>query len=219
MLRPFHCAERGVELASGQAVAVLSTPSETSCILAFFGWDMTPPSTTVPTPIHDQQVPSSSRGLLMCSLCQRQVPTWTFLSSTTPSRSLDPSGTRQHQARPFDVLREHRTHCPYVVKTTPSPSLAPLSIPYTQEGEPDTWDIALSPSMELLEGWRVHLNILLRSKWRRMSEYSSLGRIQGGTVHGSGDDPIGGIIETVRTQHGGVSPCFLDQLLHLICFL
>jgi len=186
----------------GQAIEVSSAPSETSCILAFLGWDMTPPSTAINT----HQMSSPLRGLLTCSLCQRQVPTWNFFSPAILSRSLDSSGSRQHQTRAFDVLREHRTHCPYVVKATPSPSLAPMSIPNTHNAERDVQDMALSPSMVLLEGWRVHLNILLRSEWRRTSEYASLGRIQGSPVGELGENPVGGIIETVRTRHGGVSP-------------
>lgn len=214
MPRPFQCTERGGEPPSGQVVAVSSAPSETSCILAFFGWDMTPPftallSTSLPSATNDHQSSSSSRGLLLCSLCQRQIPTWNFLTPTTANESLNFTGARQHRTRAFDVLREHRTHCPYVVKTTPSPSLAPVSMPYARKGEPEVWSIALSPSMELLEGWRAHLNILLRSEWRRMSEYASIGGIQGNIVEGLGGKPVGGVIEIVRTQHGGVSPCIL----------
>jgi len=79
-------------------------------------------------------------------------------------------------------------------------------MPYARNGEPDVWDMALSPSMDLLEGWRAHLDILLRSEWRRMTEYASLGGIQGNTVEGSGEKPVGGVVEIVRTQHGGVGP-------------
>jgi len=211
MLRPFQCAVQGGEHPSDQAVAVSSAPSETSCILAFFGWDITPPPTalpptSLPTAINDYQMSSRSRGLLVCSLCQRQIPTWHFLSSTIAKQSLDLSSIRQHRARAFDVLREHRTHCPYIVKTAPSPSLAPVSVSYTNKGEPDVRDTALSSSMELLEGWRAHLNILLRSEWRIMSDYAPLGGTQGNIVAGSGEKPVGGVVEIVRTQHGGVSP-------------
>lgn len=211
MLRLFQCTEQGGEPPSGHAVTVSDVPSETSCILAFFGWDTISPSmallsTGPPTAVNEHQLASPSRGLMVCSLCQRQIPIWNFVSSTTANRPMDSSGTRQHRARAFDVLREHRTHCPYVVKTTPSPSLAPVSIPYTRNGEANVWDMALSPSMELLEGWRAHLNILLRSDWRRISEYASLGGKQGNIGEGSGEKPIGGVVSTVRTQHGGVSP-------------
>lgn len=211
MLRPSQCTEQGGGPPPGHAVTVSGVPSETSCILAFFGWDTTSPSMTLlstgpPTAINEHQFCSPSRGLLVCSLCQRQIPTWNFVSSATGNRSTDFSGTRQHRSRAFDVLREHRTHCPYVVRTTPSPSLAPVSIPYTRNGEADVWDMALSPSMELLEGWRAHLNILLRSDWRRISEYPSLGGIQGNIGEGSGEKPVGGVVDIVRTQHGGVSP-------------
>lgn len=221
MFHPFHCAEQGSETPSGQAIDVSSPPSETSCILAFFGWDMISPSTTSPSMSHlaainDRQVSPSSRRLLICSLCQRQIPTWNFYS-TTPSRSLNPGSTRQHQTRAFDVLREHRTHCPYVVKATPSPSLAPMSMPNAHGAEHGFWDMALSPSMVLLEGWRVHLNILLRSGSRRTLEYPSLGQIQGNQVRGLGDHPVRGIIETVRTQHGGVSPLNFDNLFTNDC--
>ena len=74
------------------------------------------------------------------------------------------------------------------------------------EAGSDVQDMALSPSMVLLEGWRVHLNTLLRSEWRRTSEYALLGQMQGNPAGGLGENPVGGIIEIVRTQHGGVSP-------------
>jgi hypothetical protein len=169
---------------------------------------MTPPSTTplsvdLRTGTNDTSVPSPSRGLLACSLCQRQIPTWHFLPSTAPSRPLGSSGTRPHQLRAFDALREHRTHCPYVVKTTFSPSLALTSMPSIQKGGSDIWEMALSTSMVLLEGWRVHLNILVRYEQRKMLEYASVRGVEGNTDE---ENPAGGIIETVRTQHGGVSP-------------
>jgi Rsm1-like len=207
MLRPLQSAEQSAGLPSGHTMAVLSTPPEISCILAFFGWDVASPLTTPPSmnllaAANDPQV-SPSHGLLMCALCQRQIATWNFPSSTMSHQSLGSDNARQHQTRTFDVLREHRTHCPYVVKATLSPFLAPMSVPYVHEGAPDIRDMALNPSMELLEGWRVHLRILLRSEWRRVSEYASLGGVQCKMVE---ENPVGRIIETVRTQYGAVCP-------------
>lgn len=56
--------------------------------------------------------------LVTCILCQRRVGLWAF----APLSDSDQPRTGRRQ---FDLLQEHRSYCPFVVKSTvvPSPSV------------------------------------------------------------------------------------------------
>ncbi|KAH7341748.1 C3HC zinc finger-like-domain-containing protein [Rhizoctonia solani] len=98
--------------------------------------------------------------MIQCALCQRRVGLWTFVSPVPPSQlpselvtgeSVVPAVVRTPPSpspRPLDVLREHRTFCPYVIRTTP------LTIPNDEE-----------PSTEV-EGWKAIIGIICRSQRR-----------------------------------------------------
>ncbi|QRV75073.1 C3HC zinc finger-like protein [Ceratobasidium sp. AG-Ba] len=98
----------------------------------------------------------SKDEMVYCSLCQRRVGLWAFLSPSfmvppdnPPPGSGDepiPTVIKSAPARTLDVLREHRSFCPYVIRTTP------LTIPSNDD-----------PSTEV-EGWKAILGIILRSK-------------------------------------------------------
>ncbi|KAG8740453.1 hypothetical protein FRC12_016004 [Ceratobasidium sp. 428] len=98
----------------------------------------------------------SKDDMIYCSLCQRRVGLWAFIApASTPPTDHPPSGsgdsaipviTKTPPTRTLDVLREHRSFCPYVIRTTP------LTIPNDEE-----------PSTEV-EGWKAILGIILRSK-------------------------------------------------------
>ncbi|KAL5504270.1 hypothetical protein ACEPAH_8344 [Sanghuangporus vaninii] len=71
---------------------------------------------------------------LHCSLCQRRVGLWTFKGSDdTPSLASpipsNPPSTTKTTSRQFDLLKEHRSYCPYVVRSTAVPSLSSLVNP------------------------------------------------------------------------------------------
>ncbi|KAG8740734.1 hypothetical protein FRC10_003939 [Ceratobasidium sp. 414] len=98
----------------------------------------------------------SKDDMIYCSLCQRRVGLWAFTApAPTPPTDNPPSGPGEGSVpiviktpptRTLDVLREHRSFCPYVIRTTP------VTIPSDEE-----------PSTEV-EGWKAILGIILRSK-------------------------------------------------------
>lgn len=140
-----------------------------------------PPS--APTP----RTPNTSRdtSLLHCALCQRRVGLWAFGPPTPrPSFPTPPTGegslaqlhVPQPVARPkrqFDLLKEHRAYCPYVVKSTILPSLPgpSSSIPNARMSNPSLTQLN-NYNAGAVEGWRAVLSVLLRygaSQRQRMS--------------------------------------------------
>ncbi|KAG6888831.1 hypothetical protein C0995_005706 [Termitomyces sp. Mi166 len=127
--------------------------------------------------------------ILHCTLCQRRVGLWAFCpesstSTTEPRR--DPVNTDATMStpnptsvptissknsttqRPFDVLKEHRAYCPYVVRSTIVPT---LPVPITSGAAASVSSISLSRSNSIsainnqdaaLEGWRAVLTVVLR---------------------------------------------------------
>ncbi|KAJ7903640.1 hypothetical protein B0H14DRAFT_3079749 [Mycena olivaceomarginata] len=98
-------------------------------------------------------------SLLHCALCQRRVGLWAFAPPTDPSTPPRPRPGGQARApapqRHFDLLKEHRSFCPYVVRSTLVPSLpseAPSVSTSTING----------PPAGVLEGWRAVLAVVLR---------------------------------------------------------
>ncbi|KAG0705744.1 C3HC zinc finger-like-domain-containing protein [Suillus ampliporus] len=93
-------------------------------------------------------------SLLHCSLCQRRVGLWAFTPQSAPlpqDRSSPPlSSTKE---RHFDVLNEHRSYCPYVVRSTVVPK---LPMPPTPPVSAD------APADGAIEGWRAVLTVVLR---------------------------------------------------------
>ncbi|CAE6381908.1 unnamed protein product [Rhizoctonia solani] len=106
--------------------------------------------------------------MIQCALCQRRVGLWTFvppvpLAQASPElvagESTVPTVVRtppSPSSRPLDVLREHRTFCPYVIRTTP------LTIP--NDGK---------PSAEV-EGWKAIVGIISRSKRQESTGEASI---------------------------------------------
>ncbi|KAJ6544769.1 zf-C3HC-domain-containing protein [Mycena vulgaris] len=100
--------------------------------------------------ISTSALPASKRdtSLLHCALCQRRVGLWAFApppaEPSTPPALARPPIPQRH----FDLLKEHRSFCPYVVRSTVVPSL-PAPAP-------------AAPSAGVLEGWRAVLTVVLR---------------------------------------------------------
>ncbi|KDN50439.1 hypothetical protein RSAG8_00937, partial [Rhizoctonia solani AG-8 WAC10335] len=106
--------------------------------------------------------------MVQCALCQRRVGLWTFVPPVLPvqpppepvaGESTVPIIVRTPPSpspRTLDVLREHRTFCPYVMRTTP------LTIPNGEE-----------PSTEV-EGWKAIVGIISRSKRRESAGEASI---------------------------------------------
>ncbi|CCO28945.1 hypothetical protein BN14_02945 [Rhizoctonia solani AG-1 IB] len=98
--------------------------------------------------------------MIQCILCQRRVGLWAFTSSITSTQpTLEPTADEPiapmaartpppPSSRSLDVLREHRTFCPYVIRTTP------LTIPDDEASSAE------------VEGWKAIVGIISRSKRR-----------------------------------------------------
>lgn len=120
--------------------------------------------------------------LLHCTLCQRRIGLWTFLPDTiglTSGGNTDrPTSTSQKtiRQRQFDLVYEHRSYCPYVVRSTAIPTLpVPLSHPELPGSDNQYRPIQLYHD-GTMEGWRAVLTVVLRFNWgqKHISDYSIL---------------------------------------------
>jgi len=127
--------------------------------------------------------------LLQCPLCQRRVGLWAFTSppsengttheqpqapaphpgdaASPPATPAPPPPARKSlPKRQFDLLREHRSYCPYVVRSTLVPSLpSPLSNnPVYGHNRSSSTSSQLNGQIGngAVEGWRAVLTVLLR---------------------------------------------------------
>ncbi|KAJ3852318.1 zf-C3HC-domain-containing protein [Lentinula lateritia] len=147
------------------------------------------------------QAMARDTSLVHCVLCQRRVGLWAFAPPKQPSATFleaseasSPQQPRRNSSisikRQFDLLKEHRSYCPYVVRSTvvptlpSSPSVVSVSTPCTSNSH-----IRSSSSTSQLngtsgsrvgsnatEGWRAILAVVMRY---RMAQRHQLSRIQG----------------------------------------
>ncbi|KAJ3572549.1 hypothetical protein NP233_g3003 [Leucocoprinus birnbaumii] len=115
-------------------------------------------------------VPNKRDTLLHCALCQRRIGLWTFLAQTTTVKPTT-NGTANEtpittpkktvQQRDFDLLREHRSYCPYVVRSTVIPA-----IPIPPSISDSTTNISqprlTQSNSDGVEGWRAVTTMVLR---------------------------------------------------------
>ena len=199
-------------------------PDEIAVIVAFFGWDRsTPSASTTSTPGPSSRMSSglatpltstSNRVMITCQLCQRQVGLWTFSAVSKSSTPSAPSGPPKVQTgRQFDVLKEHRPHCPFVIKSTYLPT---LSLP-SKDSETST---AAAEPLPFVEGWKALMSVVSRSQWRRTAGTAnpfggppgslpatprsendiSFGVVQEDVT----SDQVSEIVRDVKSRHGGV---------------
>jgi len=112
--------------------------------------------------------------MLQCTLCQRRIGLWAFAPQPAPNESISQHSTegetetvktQVNPQRHFDLLREHRSYCPYVVRSTFIPSL-----PVPQRADPTREGLTRSNSSlahlnappGAFEGWRAALTVALR---------------------------------------------------------
>ena len=123
--------------------------------------------------------PMRDTSLLHCPLCRRRVGLWAFgpsPSTYVPTvrqnapTTRDPTETNSAQTTPkapprrqFDLLREHRSYCPYVVKSTVLPS---LPLPGKPAFAPNASTVSIASlnaqNSSAVEGWRAVLTVVLR---------------------------------------------------------
>ncbi|KAF8529869.1 C3HC zinc finger-like-domain-containing protein [Gautieria morchelliformis] len=76
-----------------------------------------------------RESPEQKDAMLQCRMCQRRIGLWAFLAPTSNnhitagSQLTTSQNTTNHPQRQLDLLREHRSYCPYVVRSTPLPPL------------------------------------------------------------------------------------------------
>ncbi|KAG8807714.1 hypothetical protein FRC17_004299, partial [Serendipita sp. 399] len=199
-------------------------PDENPAIVALFGWDLVPKtasakSTTtsgISTPVSSSRL---DKAMVNCQLCNRQVGLWSF-QSPNPSRVVSPGGTpgspHLQTTRSFDVLKEHRPHCPYVVKTTYLPVVNLSSKTASASTNPD-----LFQPLPFVEGWKARMSIISRSQWRRANTSGILSSQAGvassvpSTPITDSDSPfylgdastevdeVKEIVKDVKSRHGG----------------
>ena len=100
---------------------------------------------------------------MYCVLCQRRVGLWGYSGSeaTTPlvQDEHSASASREHQ-KEFDLVKEHRSYCPYVVCSSVVPSF-----PHSP---------AADSLGNAVEGWRAVLTVVHRyelSQRQRLSRF------------------------------------------------
>lgn len=94
--------------------------------------------------------------LLHCVLCQRRVGLWAFISPPQTNGTATSDTTRQPQRRQLDVLREHRSYCPYVVRSTVVPTM-----PAPQPSNTSRTSLSVA-GQNTIEGWRAALTVVMR---------------------------------------------------------
>ncbi|KAI0926010.1 hypothetical protein AcV5_008590 [Taiwanofungus camphoratus] len=197
-------------------------PSTLSSPLTFRSTVSTSPSRAV-----GQVKPDAT--LLHCSLCQRRVGLWAFIATSQSNgkapametRLPQANGTRSQSRRQLDVLREHRSYCPYVVRSTVLPS---MPVPSPAHARSESAASLMSPSITLfgdtsgaVEGWRALLTVVLRHGIARRQRLG-LNRVPNGrrVSHDAEDegasgraqespvevDPVEAMVTGVKTRGG-----------------
>ncbi|KAJ7178579.1 hypothetical protein C8R43DRAFT_942225 [Mycena crocata] len=186
-------------------VSSLSRPSSRPASRAGSPFPATPPGPSLSLSakslerhVHDKtrHVSAALRALSDTELTdsQRRVGLWAFAPpvepSTPPPRARAPAPQRQ-----FDLLKEHRSFCPYVVRSTVVPTL-PSEAP--------------SPSAGVLEGWRAVLTVVLRYGMGQRQRMAALRRRTGSgdsamEVDGDADTNVDGVeamVASVKSRGG-----------------
>ncbi|KAI6155701.1 C3HC zinc finger-like-domain-containing protein, partial [Pisolithus tinctorius] len=168
---------------SGSFVASVSTPAlsrASSVSRSFTDRGSTP--TPMPPPASAMGLSTSSTSakdmsLIHCPLCQRRVGLWSFATvELADESSMGEEQEQQHapltsgsrSRRAFDVVKEHRSYCPYVVRSTAVPSLPSATTSGTSN--------LPNNGGGLVEGWRAVLTVVQRhglSQRQRMSRFVS----------------------------------------------
>ncbi|KAH7915637.1 zf-C3HC-domain-containing protein [Hygrophoropsis aurantiaca] len=149
-------------------------------------------------------------SLLHCILCQRRIGLWAFTSvgqqSTAPGEGNAATPPPQRQ---FDVLKEHRSYCPYVVRSTVVPSLPVPQISAAPPMRSPSSLTQLSNSNGAMEGWRAALAVILRygmGNRQRSALSRTLSELSGVTAIGNQDqsemDGVEAMIAGVKSKGG-----------------
>ncbi|KAF8348955.1 zf-C3HC-domain-containing protein [Amanita rubescens] len=159
----------------------------------------------------NNKISSPENTLLCCPLCQRRVGLWAFAPRPTTSEhdtvaqgTANYTPTRQQQLqRPFDLLKEHRSFCPYVARSTVVPSL-PITAPSAtgpNQPNPNGHERITSASQVdagKIEGWQAVLTTVLRYGIKERLAYDAVKAMVDGVKNGGGRD----LLKYVRSLLG-----------------
>ncbi|KAG7096718.1 hypothetical protein E1B28_004132 [Marasmius oreades] len=174
------------------------------------------------------KVTARDNSLLHCTLCQRRVGLWAFMSQpSAPSQQEDdPSGAPDARPPPpkprqFDLLKEHRSYCPYVVRSTTVPTLPTMTVSTTslpaQPSRTRMGHVRSSSSTSQLpsaingpiEGWKAVLTVALRYRMVQRHQSSRRSRQMSEATTTGNDDPmdvdmdgVEAMLEGVKTRGG-----------------
>lgn len=175
--------------------------------------------------------------LLFCPLCQRRIGLWAFIPQPhtngdaipMPSGPSSAGETTSQPRRQLDVLREHRSYCPYVVKSTvlPSPPVLPVIRPQIPTTRAESYTLGSNPSLsqvngqpQATEGWRAVMSMVLRhgaTRKQRLGQSSGLVETHATASSGNASvfvegevqelDQVGAMMEGVKAR--GVRPSII----------
>ncbi|KAJ7659952.1 C3HC zinc finger-like-domain-containing protein [Mycena rosella] len=194
-LRPSHSRASSFALPSTSAYAATSAAASAST-------SALPLSSSTATAPFLRRISSTASmfkrdtSLLQCALCQRRVGLWAFAPPTEPIGTPPPHPRAPPPQRHFDLLKEHRSFCPYVVRSTLVPTLP---------AEPSP---SPSPSAGVLEGWRAVLTVVLRYGMGQRQRMAALRRkhSEGGDtgmdVDDASVDGVEAMVATVKSRGG-----------------
>ena len=145
-------SERGTAPQPAPSVSRHGSPSPASISDRF-------PLTSVSATYTPQQKRDTS--LLYCRMCQRRVGLWAF-----GPQAVEKENRPQRQ---FDLLKEHRPYCPYVVRSTIVPSFPmPSGHSAILNGADGNANGGVGGNLQdvPIEGWRAMLSIVLKARKR-----------------------------------------------------
>ncbi|KIJ14254.1 hypothetical protein PAXINDRAFT_169869 [Paxillus involutus ATCC 200175] len=104
-------------------------------------------------------------SLLHCMLCQRRVGLWGYSTTEAPTSAQEGDSTpvSQQPQKQFDVVKEHRSYCPYIVSGTAVPSFPSSSTSDLSTGTVEGWRAVLTVAQRHGLGQRQRLSRLLPS--------------------------------------------------------
>jgi hypothetical protein len=180
-------------------------------------------------------------AMLQCELCQRRIGLWAFTArslvdttissdiqlppaasvqndgnSEAPAVPSTPSASRRTKPLPrraFDFLKEHRSYCPYIVRSTTVPSLPVPQTPSTPARSTSSNGHASSSSLShvnlnnrngVMEGWRAVVTVVLRygMAQKQRIEYSLLAQRE--MTEGEDDEWDKMDVDNVKAMVNGV---------------
>lgn len=163
--------------------------SEAAVLISLFGWSVSAQPPRMPSRANSLRSkissPALSRAssvvpevqtplrvfkadtLLECHLCQRKIGLWAFappsvvVDHNETTATSTPSPSRKLHRRQFDLLQEHRSYCPYVVKSSVVPSLPALPTGSSHVRSSSS-SSQLNGNDHAMEGWRAFLTVIMR---------------------------------------------------------